>query len=209
MIWDLFMSNEHIQEALNKIGFIDKVSDYAVTPWYVDEYRRLLTSSEEKLALAPRLKQSIEIDGDLSEWKDIPRYSVTEDMNVPAGGIIPVDKRSQVLHSYFQATWDDENLYLAADVFDEYVVVNITPDDIGGYYRTDSIEFYINPNVAGSNAGLFKLAVLPFDTEGNVQAVRHEDSNPGPLSKTAPKVEVASSRTDYGYIIELKSLLNI
>ncbi|MGB4434777.1 MAG: glucoamylase family protein, partial [Defluviitoga tunisiensis] len=204
MIWDLFMSNEHIQEALNKIGFIDKVSDYAVTPWYVDEYRRLLTSSEEKLALAPRLKQSIEIDGDLSEWKDIPRYSVTEDMNVPAGGIIPVDKRSQVLHSYFQATWDDENLYLAADVFDEYVVVNITPDDIGGYYRTDSIEFYINPNVAGSNAGLFKLAVLPFDTEGNVQAVRHEDSNPGPLSKTAPKVEVASSRTDYGYIIELK-----
>ena len=204
MIWDLFMSNEHIQEALNKIGFIDKVSDYAVTPWYVEEYRRLLTSSEEKLALAPRLKQSIEIDGDLSEWKDMPRYAVTEDMNVPAGGIIPVDKRSQVLHSYFQATWDDENLYLAADVFDEYVVVNITPDDIGGYYRTDSIEFYINPNVAGSNAGLFKLAVLPFDTEGNVQAVRHEDSNPGPLSKTAPKVEVASSRTDYGYIIELK-----
>lgn len=203
LIWNLFMSNENVPKALDEIGFIDKLSDYAVTPWYVEEYKRLLTSAEEKLAEAPRIS-NVKIDGKLTEWENIPRYAVTEDMNVPAGGIKPVDKRTQILHSYFSVAWDDENLYIAAEVYDEYVVINISPDDVGGYYRTDSVEFYINPSIAGSNAGLFKIAILPFDTEGKVQAVRHEDSNPGPISKTAPNVEVASSRTDYGYIIELK-----
>jgi hypothetical protein len=203
-IWELFMKNENIQKALDEIGFIEKVSDYAVTPWYVEEYNRSLTTSSEKLAYATRVSSYINIDGDLEEWKNVPKTEVTEDMNVPSGGIIPVDKRSQVLHSYFQVTWDDQNLYLAADVYDEVVVSNIAPDDIGNYYRTDSIEFYINPAVAGSDVGIFKLAILPFDTEGNVQAVRHEDAKPGPISKTAPKVEVASKRTDYGYAVEVK-----
>jgi len=203
LIWNLFMNNENIQRALDEIGFVNKESDYAVTPWYVEEYKRLLTSSEEKLAEAPKISH-VMIDGKLTEWENIPRYSVTEDMNVPAGGIKPIDKKAQILHSYFSVAWDDENLYISADVYDEYVVINITPDDVGGYYRTDSVEFYINPSIAGSNAGLFKIAILPFDTEGNVQAVRHEDANPGPISKSASKVEVASNRTDYGYIIELK-----
>jgi hypothetical protein len=203
LIWELFMKNENVQKALDEIGFVEKVSDYSVTPWYVEEYKRLLTSSEEKLAEAPKISNNINIDGNLEEWENIPKYDVTEDMNVPGGGIKPVDKRSQVLHSYFQVAWDDQNLYLAADVYDEVVVINIAPNDVGGYYRTDSIEFYINPAVAGSDAGIFKLAILPFDTEGNVQAVRHEDAKPGPISTTAPKVKVASNRTATGYAVEV------
>ncbi|MDK2946362.1 MAG: hypothetical protein PWQ85_1141 [Geotoga sp.] len=204
LIWNLFMKNLSIKKALYKIGFVEKDSDYAVTPWYAEEFKRLLTSSEEKVAIAVRIKEPITIDGILNEWKDLPKYLVSEDMNVPTGGIKPVDKKSQILHSYFYACWDDENLYLAADVYDEFVVINISPKDVGGYYRTDSIEFYINPQPAGSNAGIFKLAILPFDTEGHVQAVRHEDANPGPISKVAPDVEFASHKTDHGYSIEVK-----
>ena len=111
-----------------------------------------------------------------------------------------MNKRKQILHSYFYAAWDENYLYLAARVFDEYVVVNIAPDDLGAFYRTDSIEFYIDPH---SEAGIFKLAVLPFDTEGHVQAVRHEDAKPGPISEVAPEVKVASSRTENGYIVEV------
>lgn len=58
--------------------------------------------------------------------------------------------------------WDNEYLYLYAKVYDEYLVINIAPTDIGAYYRTDSIEFYLNPLVAGSNAGIFKIAILPL-----------------------------------------------
>lgn len=202
-VWKYFMKSEYVQKALKKIGFISKVSNYAITPWYQKEYQRLITKpSEKKVVNAPRVTRIV-IDGKLNDWKDIPYNVVSEDMNVRASGIKPVDKRSQILHSHFYAAWNNEYLYLAARVFDEYVVVNIAPNDLGAFYRTDSIEFYLDPSRANSKAGIFKLAVLPFDTEGNVQAVRHEDANPGPISKVAPEVKVASSRTENGYIIEV------
>ncbi|KUK23120.1 MAG: hypothetical protein XD57_0778 [Thermotoga petrophila] len=202
LIWKNFMSISYIKNALEKIGFINKKSEYAVTPAYMEEYKKLLTQPEGKVAIAPR-KEVIVIDGKLDDWEGVPVYEVNEDMNVPAAGLKPVNKRTQILHSQFRAAWDDKYLYLAARVYDEYLVINITPQDLGAFYRTDSIEFYIDPSRAGSNTGIFKLAVLPFDTEGNPQAVRHEDANPGPISKVAPDVKVASTKTEDGYIIEV------
>lgn len=204
LIWDLFMSSEYVQTAMEKIGFEHRVSEYAVRPEYAAEFERLLTDPEVKTAIAPRTDEPIVIDGDLTEWEDVPATLVDEDMNVPAGGIMRVDKTRQILHSYFYAMWDDENLYLAARVHDEYVVINIEPTDRGAYYRTDSIEFYIDPGRADSEKGLFKLAMIPFDTEGNPQAVRHEDADPGPITEVAPEVEIASMRTAYGYDVEIK-----
>ena len=197
-VWKIFMKNEYIQKALKKIGFVEKKSEYAVTPWYLKEYEKILTAPSEKIAVA--VKKTITVDGKLNDWKGVPYNVVDEDMNVPVAGLKKVNKRKQILHSYFYAAWDENYLYLAARVFDEYVVVNIAPDDLGAFYRTDSIEFYIDPH---SEAGIFKLAVLPFDTEGHVQAVRHEDAKPGPISEVAPEVKVASSRTENGYIVEV------
>jgi hypothetical protein len=125
-------------------------------------------------------------------------------MNVPAGGIQIVNKREQILHSYFYIKWNEDNLYIAAEVYDEYLVVNFGPDAKGGFYQTDSVEFYIDPSKAGSNAGLLKLAILPFDTEGNPHAARHEDANPGPVEEVAPDIEYATEKTDYGYNLEVK-----
>ena len=204
LIWELFMSSDYIQSAIEKIGFEHRVSDYAVKPEYAEEFERLLTDPELKTAVAPKATEPISIDGDLTEWADVSGTLVSEDMNVPAGGIMRVDKTRQILHSYFYAMWDEENLYLAARVHDEYVVINIEPTDRGAYYRTDSIEFYIDPGRAGSEKGLFKLAMIAFDTEGNPQAVRHEDASPGPISEVAPDVEIASARTEYGYDVEIK-----
>ncbi|MDI3517302.1 MAG: hypothetical protein PWP09_1368 [Thermotogota bacterium] len=200
-VWRHFMKNEYVQSALNKIGFVNKVADYAVTPWYQQKYQEMVSRPSEKVIEASRVT-GIAVDGNLEDWRDVPYGIVDEDMNVRVPGIKPVDKRSQILHSHFYVAWDDEYLYLAARVYDEYVVVNIAPDDLGAFYRTDSIEFYVDPSRANPDAGIFKLAVLPFDTEGNVQAVRHEDANPGPVAKVAPEVKVASKRTENGYIVE-------
>jgi hypothetical protein len=123
-------------------------------------------------------------------------------MNVPAGGVEEVGE-GQRINSRFAALYDDNYLYLAAEVSDDVLVVNIAPDDLEAFYRTDSIEFYLDPNRSGAEVGLFKLAVLPFDTEGHVQAVRHEDARPGPISETSPGTEVASLRSEDGYIIEV------
>jgi len=36
-VWDLFMQNEHVQKALAEMGFVEKESDYAVTPTYLEQ----------------------------------------------------------------------------------------------------------------------------------------------------------------------------
>ena len=39
-VWKYFMKNKYVQNALEKIGFVTKISDYAVTPWYRQEYHK-------------------------------------------------------------------------------------------------------------------------------------------------------------------------
>ncbi|MCD6462597.1 MAG: hypothetical protein J7L52_02730 [Thermotogae bacterium] len=203
LIWKKVMQNRYIQKAMRAVGFVEKTSDYAATPWYIEEYKKKLSAaSTEKIALARKVEK-IKVDGKLDDWKGIQYNVVDESMNVPSAGIKKVNRRTQILHSHFYAAWNDEYLYLAARVYDEYIVVNIKPDDLAAFYRTDSIEFYLDPSRENPKAGIFKLAVLPFDTEGNPQAVRHEDANPGPISEVAPDVKIASSRTENGYIVEV------
>ncbi|WP_053001264.1 glucoamylase family protein [Kosmotoga pacifica] len=203
LIWKYFMKNEYIQNSLKALGFVEKEADYAVTPWYQEEFEKLMRAPAEKVAYAIKAEKPVIIDGDLTEWEDVQGYVVNEEMNVPAGGIKKVDKSKQILHSTFYVMWDEENLYMAAKVYDEYLVINIEPTDLGAFYRTDSVEFYIDPSRAGSDAGIMKLAILPFDTAGNPQIVRHEDANPGKISDVAPDIKVATKRTDYGYDLEL------
>lgn len=203
LVWKYFMQNAAVKRAMGLIGFRQEASEYAVTPWYLEEFEKLRLAPKEKKAFATRAQTPVSIDGELGEWQGLTANIVDEDMNVPAGGLEKVDKRKQILNSRFYAQWDDEYLYLAADVADEVVVINITPRDQGAYYRTDSIEFYIDPGRAGSQAGLMKLAILPFDTEGNVQAVRHEDARPGPIAAVNPNIRVASKRTERGYSVEV------
>lgn len=38
-VWDLFMQNEHIQNALAAMGFVEQASDYAVTPAYLEQVK--------------------------------------------------------------------------------------------------------------------------------------------------------------------------
>lgn len=203
LIWKYFMQNEAVQRGMAAVGFKPSSAEYAVTPGYMEQFEKMRLAPKDKKAVATRVEKPVTIDGDLSDWPEKPAGVITEEDNVPAGGLEKVDKRKQILNGRFYAKWDDQYLYLAADVADEYVVVNIAPQDKGAYYRTDSIEFYLDPGRAGSQAGLMKLAILPFDTEGNVEAVRHEDARPGPVAVTNPGIKVASKRTDKGYSIEV------
>lgn len=203
-VWKYFMQNAAVKLGMAKVGFKDReAAEYAVTPGYMAAFERIRMAPREKKAFAARAKTPVVIDGKLDEWRGLAFYVVDEEMNVPAGGLEKVDKRKQILNSRFYAQWDDHYLYLVADIADEVLVTNIAPGDRSAFYRTDSIEFYIDPGRAGSQAGIMKLAILPFDTAGNVQAIRHEDSKPGPVASTNPNIKVASARTDRGYIIEV------
>ena len=207
LVWRLFTQNEDVQKALQAVGFVTKEADYAVTPAYLADWLAREGALKEPVS-APQATTDITVDGDLSDWTAATWYTVDKTMNVPNDGVAPVGADAD-LSSTFAVLWDADTLYLAADVTDDVVVSNLAPDDLENFYRTDSVEFYLDPSKAGSSAGLVKFAVIPFDTAGQVQAIRHEDANPGPIAVSAPGTLVASSRTSGGYIIEMAVPLNL
>ena len=159
-------------------GFVyDPDADFVLTPEYAAYYERLLAGATSE-AEAPYTTLPPSIDGKLDEWIHPPQ-EVDETMLVP--GIDRLEPEA-TLKGRFWAMWDEHCLYLAAEVEDSVLVINMPPTRKGEFYYTDSIEFYIQPGRGlGRDLGVFKLAAIPFDTEGSPRACRHEDSNPGPL----------------------------
>lgn len=204
MMWKYFMQNKYIKETMDKIGFKKSFSKKAVSKDYLKQYADMTESRKEGKLTAYKLRNPVKIDGDPSDWKDVKKNLINENMNVIASGVERVNARSQVLHVNFAIQWDEENLYILSDVADSVIVSNIKPEDQRSFYRTDSIEYYIDPIKAGSNEGEMKLAIIPFDTDGNVQAIRHEDYDPGPIKENYPDIEVASKKSKNGYVIEVK-----
>ena len=198
-VWNTFMKNEYIQRAMDLAGFENGALENgrAVTAEYEKEYT---IPTEVKEAVAARAQTLPGIDGKLDDWTGASWYWVTASNKVL--GSIRSD--IETVESRFSAIWDEDYLYLACDVTDTILVSNIEPDDIHSLYRTDSVEFYLQPNrFISTAAGIFKIAAIPFDTEGHPQACRHEDVSPGPISSVAPDVRLASSRTARGYVIEI------
>lgn len=198
-VWNVFMKNEYVQRAMRLVGFVEGTleNNRAVTVQYEQQY---LKPAEVKEATGVRAPASVKIDGSLSEWTGAEFQTVGPQDTVL--GAIRMDVEN--VSGRFAAMWDGSYLYLACDVTDTVLVSNIEPDDVHSLYRTDSIEFYLQPDrFIPSAAGIFKIAAVPFDTKGRPQACRHEDVNPGPISMVAPEVKLASSRTERGYVIEI------
>ncbi len=150
---------------------------------------------------APAMATAPAIDGDLSEYAGLESYAIPH-TNIWEGET--TDEAD--LTGSFSVAYDDQFLYVAVDVVDDTVVSNIAPNDVKGHWRSDSVEITVDPAGAGVSENTlttFKTGIFPFDTEGNVQAERDADANQGVISVTAPDMQVASSRTDQGYALEV------
>jgi LmbE family N-acetylglucosaminyl deacetylase len=149
----------------------------------------------------PAIAEAPTIDGDLSEYADLPSYDIPY-TNIWEGG---ADNEAD-LTSTFKVAYNDEFLYVAVEVMDDVIVSNIASNDIKGHWRSDSVEITVDPHGPGASENTlttFKTGIFPFDTEGSVQAERDADANQGLISITAPDMQVASARTDTGYILEV------
>ncbi len=106
---------------------------------------------------APRIA-GVEIDGDLSEWGDVP---FTETF------VGTMDGRPGYMSVRAQLAWDDEALYVAASIPDGFLVSSY-PNRDDHLWEQDCLELMIDRDGEGLGEGYVELQISPsnvvFDT---------------------------------------------
>ena len=142
----------------------------------------------QEIYFAP-FPHSISLDGDLSDWEDIPR------VRLPAGG----DEVSASTSLSFAAAADEEYLYLMGDVIDETIVSGEHGDD---YWNEDSLEFYLNAtgnlSLTAYEEGVVQVTIPPVnigmeEEKPILGGVRHKDA----------RAQVEVVKTENGYAVEV------
>lgn len=104
----------------------------------------------------------------------------------------------------FRMAHDGASLFVEVRVSDNIVVSNITPNDIKGHWRSDSVEICIDPSAGAEHTlGCWKAGVFPFDSTGKVRGSRDADAKPGPLETASPGTRLLSWRTGAGYALRI------
>lgn len=133
---------------------------------------------------------SITLDGDDSDWQNIPRVTVDT-------GTMPDGKTS----FEFAAAADDTNFYFLADVTDPNVTYGAFEPSTD-WYQEDSVEFYIN-----ATGDLQATAYADGIAQIGIAAANIDNTDPdNPLigggNSTATGVKAVVVKTDKGYRVE-------
>lgn len=125
--------------------------------WVYVAIQRQGVASEETALVAPRAGSPPTIDGDLSEWADVPVFSANTARQFLRGAGV---WRGPDVDSFdIQFTWDDDALYLAASVRDP---VHEQPEIGPSVWRYDVLWGYIDGTGQGQRIGSkFTLAQTP------------------------------------------------
>jgi hypothetical protein len=133
---------------------------------------------------------SIKLDGDLSDWKSVPRVTVDK------GPMLPANSDTKLT---FAAAADKTNLYFMADVQDSKVVYG-THDPASEWYKEDSVEFYINATgdltLTSYKKGVAQIGILAANITHPHKPIL------GGANSADSKVSVVAVKTDGGYRIE-------
>lgn len=151
---------------------------------------QLAPDSAAKVVYYAAFPVTIKLDGDTSDWKNVPRVLVDSGPTLPPGNDTSFT---------YAAVADDKNLYFLAEVKDSKIVAG-THEPAQGWYLEDSVEFYIN---ATGNLSLtaYKKGVAQI---GIVAANINKPEKPllGGSNSADSKISVFATRTADGYLIE-------
>jgi hypothetical protein len=149
---------------------------------------------------APFADAKIELDGKLDEpiWKAAPGVDL---VNTISGA--PDLPRTLV-----KAAWDDDNLYVAFDVEDDYLRSTFTADD-DHLWEQDTVEIMVDPDGDGNN--YFELQVSPgnkhfdtrYDSRRTPRPFGHLDWNSGLKSGVRINGTLNDTVRDESYTVEI------
>ena len=142
------------------------------------------------------------VDGKLNEWEPYPRLLLSAKQNVVYGQHTWNGPKDLSLSVY--STWDENTLYFAFDVEDDHHVVRDSGKEM---WRADHIELWLDLDlgldftVSVNTEDDFQLGITP----GNFADIRPEVFVWTPKSNNFDyqEVDVASSKTEIGYTIEV------
>lgn len=177
------LSDDAIAAILN-----DPVEEVALPDATFADPNQLAPDSVPGVAYYAPMGVTITLDGDLSDWENIPRVTVDKGTLDGPGA-----------ESYeFAVAVDDTNLYFMANVTDS----NVQYGEYGveDWYQTDSIEFYINATgnlaAAAYEPGIVQIGMLAEN------ATQPDTPLVGGGSSDTIVVSIAAVESETGYIIE-------
>lgn len=133
---------------------------------------------------------TITLDGDESDWKNVPRVTLDK------GTMLPPNNDTSMT---FAAAADSTNLYFLADVKDSKIVYG-THDPQTEWYKEDSVEFYINATgdlkLTAYKPGVSQIGITADNITHPAQPMI------GGSNSSDSHVQVYAIKTDSGYRIE-------
>ena len=149
---------------------------------------------------APRASAVVKLDGKLDDavWGRAQSVGLVNTMNG-----MPEPPATQV-----KTAWDDDNVYIAFDVADDFLQSTFTKDD-DHLWEQDCVEVMVDPD--GDGANYFELQVSPankhFDTRYDTRRVPrpfgHMDWNAGIQSGVDVRGTLNDEQRDEGYTVEM------
>lgn len=131
---------------------------------------------------------TVTLDGDLSDWENVPRVLVDKGTMSGTGDTF----------YEFAVAADDTNLYYMANVTDSAIIYG--QYGVESWYREDSVEFYINAtgDLSASSyvPGIVQIGMLAENI------TQPEAPLYGGGNLTGVEVSIAAAETETGYIIE-------
>ncbi len=125
----------------------------------------VVAEQKEKSAIAARAPQPPTLDGDLADW---PRANGIE-LRYPDDAESGVPPQKERFGGTIYFIWDDEYLYLAAEVRDDKLVCESPAAEI---YKDDALELFIDPETNGliwGHARDFQIGLSPSGPAGRPQ----------------------------------------
>jgi GH35 family endo-1,4-beta-xylanase len=133
---------------------------------------------------------SITLDGDTSDWENIPRVTVDNGPALPAN--------SDTSFSFAVAA-DETSLYFLAEVQDSQLVYGLN-EPVSAWYLEDSVEFYLNTTgnleATAYESGIAQIGILAANITGSEPPIL------GGSNSGDSHISVFAMETETGYLIE-------
>lgn len=150
---------------------------------------------------AARATAPITVDGKLDEADWVSAGRTARFVNT-------VDGSNAELRAEARVLWDDDNLYVAFEVADDFVQNTIATRD-GHLWEQDAVEIMVDPDGDGRN--YFEMQVSPtgqvfdtrYDTRRQPQPIGHVAWNSGLRAKVDVRGTANDDEADQGYTAEI------